>query len=150
MIPESLLLKMTKTVRLPGFSLLVLTIILTSCDPMIGYEYYLNNQSDKELKVLYKEQGDSDTTIIRIVSPKTEILFYENEIWGKNPHDEKADFLWMFDTLSITATDSSRLLINYLERDNWNYTNDISHLVLIKTGTNIYQLEILNDDFEDH
>ena len=52
----------------------------------------------------------------------------------------------MFDTLSITATDSSRLLINYLERDNWNYTNDISHLVLIKTGTNIYQLEILNKD----
>ncbi len=83
-----------------------------------------------------------------IVFPKTEILLYDTENWGKNPHDEKEDFLIMFDTLSVVATDSSKLILDYLKRDNWSYSNDIGHLGIIETGVNIYKLEILNKNFE--
>ena len=54
----------------------------------------------------------------------------------------------MFDTLSITAADSSKLLLDYFKRDNWSYSNDIGHLGFIKVGTNIYDLEVTNEDFE--
>ncbi|MFC0879014.1 hypothetical protein ACE01N_20635, partial [Saccharicrinis sp. FJH2] len=140
--------KKIKTYKLFGFSLLLLTCILTSCDPAIGYEYYLNNASDKELKVYFKGRGFNDSTQTITVLPDTEILIYETEVWGKNPHDEKDDFLIMFDTLSISALDSSKLLLDYLKRDSWSYNSDIGHLGLIETGTNIYNLEISNKDFE--
>ena len=83
-----------------------------------------------------------------MIFPQTKILLYEIEVWGKNPHDEKDDFLLMLDTLNITAIDSSSILLEYLKRESWTYDNDIGHLGLIKTGTNIYSLEINNEDFE--
>ena len=128
------------------FTILV-SISLNSCDPAIGYEYYLNNKSDKKLKIFYTGMGFNDTTKTVFALPRTEILFYDTEIWGKDPHDEQDDFLRIFDTLSITPTDTSKLLIDYLKRINWTYSNDIGHLGFIKTGTNIYKLEITNDDF---
>ena len=91
--------------------------------------------------------GFNDTTTTVFILPRTDILFYETEIWGKNPHDEKDNFLRIFDTLSITPTDTSKLLIDYLQRSNWTYSNDIGHLGFIKTGANIYKIEITNDDF---
>jgi len=135
-----------KTNVLIGFLLLI--TIFISCDPAIGYEYYINNKSEKELKVGYIGKGFNDTTMTIIIFPKTEIQFFETEIWGKNPHDEKDNFLQMIDSLSITPTDSSVFLLNYLKRDSWSYDNDIGHFGLIKTGTNIYKLEISNENFE--
>lgn len=132
-----------------GFPIIILISILASCDPAIGYKYSLNNKSDKELKIYFIAlELINDTTKCVIISPKTEILFFDTEVWGKNPHDEKDDFLKMFDTLSITATDSSKLLVNYLKRDSWTYSNDIGHLGFIETGVNMYKLELTNDDFE--
>ncbi|MCU4166731.1 hypothetical protein [Carboxylicivirga caseinilyticus] len=142
------ILKMSKSISLLGLSFILFITILTSCDPAIGYEYNLDNKSDKELKVYYKGLGFNDTTSSMTVLPRTEIQLYEIEVWGSNPHDEKDNFLLMFDTLSITATDSSKLLSDYLKSENWSYRNDIGHLGFVKTGTNIYNLEISNEDFE--
>ena len=131
-----------------GFLFFIQISLLTSCDPAIGYKYYINNKSDKELKVFYGGKGFDQITDSILISPKTEILFLDTETWGSNPHDEKDNFLIMFDTLSITATDSSKLLVDYLKRDNWTYSNDIGHLGFIEVGYNIYKIEILNEDFE--
>ncbi|NLL28391.1 MAG: hypothetical protein GX259_06315 [Bacteroidales bacterium] len=139
---------MMKSISLLGLSLILLISILTSCDPAISYEYNLNNKSDKELKVYYKGLGFNNKSNSMTVLPKTKIQLFETEIWGSNPHDEKDNFLQMFDTLSITAADSSKLLLDYFKRDNWSYSNDIGHLGFIKVGTNIYDLEVTNEDFE--
>jgi hypothetical protein len=127
----------------------LISTILNSCDPAIGYEYYLSNKSDKKLKIFYTGHGFNDSSKTVFVHPRTELLFYETEIWGSNPHDEQDDFLQIFDTLSITPTDTSKLLKDYLQRINWSYSNDIGHLGFIKTGTNIYKLELTNDNFQD-
>jgi hypothetical protein len=124
-----------------------LLISFSACDPAIGYEYHLNNFSDKDLKITFKAFGDYVRDDSTIVYSNTEKLFYSFDIWGKNPHDEKDDFLWMFDTLQISSTDSTKLLIDYLLRDNWTYSNDIGHLGFVKTGSNFYRLEISNEDF---
>jgi hypothetical protein len=137
-----------KTILSTGTFVILVSILLNSCDPAIGYEYYLNNKSDKKLKIFYTGLGFNDTTKTVFVQPRTKLLFYDTEIWGKNPHDEENDFLRIFDTLSITPTDTSKLLIDYLQRSNWVYSNDIGHIGFIKTGTNIYKLEITNDNFE--
>jgi hypothetical protein len=143
---KTLISRIIRAIGLFGFLFLLMISVFTSCDPAIGYEYYLNNKSGKELRVYYI--GFNNTTKTLIVSPKTDILFFKTEVWGKNPHDEKDDFLNMFDTLSITATDFTKLKLDYLKRDSWSYSNDIGHLGIIKTGTNIYKLEILDEDFE--
>jgi hypothetical protein len=127
--------------------IILISILLQSCDPAIGYEFYLNNKSDKKLEIFYKGGGFNDSTKTVFVLPKTELLFYDTETWGKNPHDEQSDFLRIFDTLSITSTDTSKLLKDYLQRDNWSYSNDIGHIGFIKTGVNKYKLEITNDNF---
>lgn len=136
-----------KTLLTAGLLTILVSISLNSCDPAISYEYYLNNKSDKKLKIFYTGMGFNDTTKTVFALPKTEILFYDTEIWGSNPHDEQDDFLKIFDTLSITPTDTSKLLIDYLQRINWTYSNHIGYLGFIKTGANIYKLEITNDDF---
>jgi hypothetical protein len=132
-----------------GYLFLFLMIYLTACDPAIGYQYYIENNSEKELKVRFAGAGSNDSTETILVIPNSEILFYEVTVWGKNPHDEKEDFLSMLDTLNISATDSSQILLDYLKRESWIYNNDIGHIGLVETGTNIYTLEIMNEDFEE-
>ena len=136
-----------KTLLSSLFCTVFLSILMNSCDPAIGYEYYLNNKSDKKLKIFYTGLGFNDTTKTVFALSRTEILFYETEIWGSNPDDEQDEFLKVFDTLSITPTDTSKLLIDCLQRKNWSYSNDIGHFGFTKVGTNIYRLEITNDDF---
>ena len=135
--------------KVPFWLVISLTgFLISSCDPAIGYDYYLNNKSDKQLKVYYVGNGFNDTTKTLFVLPRTNILFYETEIWGKDPHDEKENFLQIFDTLNISPTDSSHLIKDFLKRENWTYSNEIGHNGFIETGTNIYRLEIVNDDFD--
>jgi len=129
-------------------ALLVFVFAMTGCDPAIGYEYYLNNQSDSILIVRFKGEGFSsrNSDSIKKVIPQTEILIYETEIWGKNPHDEKDNFLRMFDTITITMNNGVPIKKDIQKRENWKYDNDISHIGFIKTGTNIYRLDLTNDD----
>jgi hypothetical protein len=130
--------------------LILIVFVLNGCDPAIVYEYYINNQSDSTLTVKFKGEGfnrtDSDST--KIVRPKTEILIYETEVWGSNPHDEKNDFLIMFDTISIMTNSKILIKKDIYNRDYWEYDNDIVHFGLIKTGTNIYRLNLTNEDLK--
>ena len=84
---------------------LLFAFTMAGCDPATGYEYYLNNQSDSILIVMFKAEEfsrtNSDST--RVVEPKTETLFYDVKAWGKNPHGEKNNFLKMFDTIAVTT-----------------------------------------------
>jgi len=132
-------------------TLLFLGIIsfLTSCDPSIGYEYYLNNNSDKELRVYYLGNPYRDTAKTIMVLPKTNILLFRDGKMDKNPHDEGVDFLKIFDTISFSVVDSSKLIVDYLKRENWTYSNHLNNSIFFKTGTNIYKLEILNEYFEN-
>jgi len=119
-------------------------VLLLSCDPAISYRYIVNNKSDKELKVYYKF-GYFDSLLV--IKPKTEIAFFETEMWGNNPHDEKDQFL-LFDSLSIEASDKSILSLDYLKRDNWTYSCEPSHNGFIETGLNKYEIEISNENFK--
>jgi hypothetical protein len=139
---ETLNLKSNFVLKLTTF--IVSIVLLLSCDPAIGYRYTINNQSDKELKVFYK--FDYHDSLI-IIKPKTDIAFFETGMWGKNPHDEKDDFL-ILDSLRIEASDKSILLLGYLKRQNWTYSCEPSHNGFIETGLNIYKLKINNENFQ--
>ena len=73
-----------KTILSTGIFVILVSFLLNSCDPAIGYEYYLNNRSDNKLKIFYSGPGFNDTTKTVLVQPGTELLFYDTEIWGKN------------------------------------------------------------------
>jgi len=127
--------------------LILLGFLMISCDPAIGYEYYLNNQSDSILIVQFRGNGFNRTTdSTRQVLPKIEIKIFETEIWGKNPHDEKTEFLNVFDTIAIMTNSRISIKKDIHNRENWTYDTDISHNGFIKTGTNIYRLKLTNDD----
>jgi hypothetical protein len=131
--------------RIIGFVFIV--FIIVGCDPAIGYEYYLNNQSDSILLVHFRINGynQSKDSIVKAL-PNTEILFYDAEMWGKNPHDEKNEFLNLFDSIAITKENGTLIKKDIYQRENWTYEKDISHNVFIKTGTNIYRLKLSNED----
>ena len=120
-------------------------ILFLSCDPAIGYKYIVNNKSDKELKVYFK-LGYSDSLLV--IKPKTEIAFFDVEMSGSNPHDEKDAFLHIFDSLRIEASDKSILALDYLKRENWTYSCEPSHMGFIETGLNKYEIEISNENFK--
>lgn len=134
--------------------LLVLAFIFFSCDPAIRYEYYLNNNSDSLLNVKFRLDKDAPFIItnyfpndsILQVSPKTEILIFETLVPGSNPHDEKYDFLQMFDTLVISRNNQTQIKKNILKREFWTYNSILQHLGTIKTGKNIYSLKLANED----
>ena len=118
--------------------------MLCSCDPAIGYQYSLHNNSEKELKLHYKSRNKDSKLII---IPNSEVIFYNTNIPGRNPHDENDQFLHLIDSLYILSTDSSKLTLEYLKRENWTYSNSISHVGFVKTGVNKYKLELQSKDF---
>ena len=127
--------------------LLFIGFVMSSCDPAISYEYYLNNQSDSVLIVQFRDNGFNRTgDSIRQAQPKSEILIYKTEVWGSNPHDEKSEFLHMFDTIAIMTKSSIPIKKDIYQRKYWTYDNDITLFGFIKTGTNFYHLKLVNDD----
>ncbi len=64
---------------------------------------------------------------------------------GSNPHDEKEKF---FNTFRIETTDRIAVEKDISKRESWTYKNDILYLGFIKTGTNIYTLELTNKDIK--
>jgi len=132
-----------------GYILLVLFLYCFSgCDPVVGYEYYLNNQSDSTLTVAYISLGFEEADTLKTILPETEMLISDMEVWGSHPHDEGEDFLRMFDTLIIMKGNQELISMDFYNRENWDYDNDIVYFGIIKTGTNIYSLEISNEDLK--
>ena len=132
--------------------ILIVTVFLligftTSCDPEIGYQYYLNNNSDSILSVHFKTYSIKKDSV-KIIDSKSEVLIFEQSVMGANPRDEGDYFLKMFDTISVLLQSGIPIKTDIHKRENWKYSNDISHFGLIKTGTNIYTLDLTNDNLK--
>lgn len=120
---------------------------LISCDPIISYQFNVENKSDKELVFKYSHEGVDPKDSVTICKAKTNCIIDSITVRGSNPKDEGANFLSVLDTLKLYAKDSSIVTKNIYARKNWKYTNKITHFGIIKTGRNIYTLEINNKDF---
>jgi hypothetical protein len=118
--------------------------LFSSCDPVIGYEYSLNNQSDSILVVKFSCGRIRDS--IYKALPQSESMIVKEEVWGSRPHDEGKEFLSLFDSLEIRTIHGHLIKKDILDRDSWTYGNEIRHFLLIKTGTNQYHLKLLNED----
>jgi hypothetical protein len=86
-----------------------------SCDPGATDVFNVDNQSDWEVLVGYK-QWDVDTVIA--VAPKELRTVYIQNYLGV-AGDEGDSFLSPFDTLYINVNDTMELSVDYLQRRNW-------------------------------
>ena len=146
-IPENVSVHLKKTLMkaLKVFVFILPALILICCDPGIGYEYYVQNNSDKVIKVEYhRYYMDSMITI----PPRSEIIIAEFPTRGSNPHDEGQNFLRNFDQIYYVPDDSFKITKDFMDRKNWKYNRDIRHFGIIKVGTNKYYLEITNNDIQ--
>jgi hypothetical protein len=119
--------------------------MMICCDPAVGYKFYVQNNSDKEIQIGYQRSYmDSLVTI----GPKAEVMIAGFPVKGSNPHDEGQSFLNNFNQIYYALNDSFTITKNIMDRKNWKYDRDIKYFGIIKTGTNNYYLEINNDDIQ--
>ncbi|MDI1256863.1 MAG: hypothetical protein PSV16_12275 [Flavobacterium sp.] len=126
----------------------VISLFLISCDPIISYNYFVNNQSDKSLVFRYRHGYADAKDSLTVCEPHKITLIETVEMRGANPHDEKENFLKSFDKLNIKTIDSGQVLKNIYIRNNWTYSKDIKYFGIVKTGSNNYILKINNDDLK--
>ena len=136
-----------KRLTIAIYSILIATIIIPSCDPGLGYEYFINNQSDSLLSVHFRVYGIQRDSVT-IVDPKTQYLIFETSVIGSHPKDEGEYFLNMFDTMAVLLESGKSIKTDINQRKSWKYTNEIRYFGLIKTGTNIYTLDLTNDNLK--
>jgi hypothetical protein len=134
--------------------LLAITFFITGCDSQIRYQYNLINNSDsiliikfrcirnEELMVLNYFENDS---VVKVL-PKTDIQFFEANVIGSNPYYDRDDFLQVFDTISITLSNQIPINTDIYKRGNWKYDRNTKYIGTVRVGTNIYKLELTNDD----
>lgn len=120
---------------------------LTACDPIISYQFNVENKSDKELVFKYSHEGFYPKDSITICGKQKNCVIDSITIREANPHDEGNDFLSAMKILKVTSRDSSIITKDILDRKNWKYKNEISNFGIIKVGRNIYTLKIENNDF---
>ncbi|HLO60673.1 MAG TPA: hypothetical protein VK179_18125 [Bacteroidales bacterium] len=136
-----------------SLSIVLIAFSILSCDPAIQYEYYVKNDSNREFQIGFSAPGleyermEHDSIVS--IKPNTKSLIVKFDMWGSHPHDEGVDFLNVFDTIYVVNRDSIELLKDITIRQNWVYDNDIAYFGLIKTGTNIYTLNINEQDFNN-
>ena len=130
-------------------SVLILSTLI-SCDPEITYQFNVENKSDKELIFNYKHGYANAKDSFTICPPKTNCIIVSVTAFGSNPKDEGNNFLKILDTLKVKTNDSTQIIKNIYDRKNWNYTNEIYYLGIVKTGTSIYTIELENKDIEYH
>lgn len=123
--------------------------ILTSCDPIISYQFNVENKSDKELVFEYSHEGVNPKDSITVCKARTNCIIDSITIRGAEPHDEGDDFLSAMKMLKVNSKDSSTITKNIHDRNNWKYTNQISHFGIVKVGKNVYTLKIENKDFRN-
>lgn len=131
-------------------TLLALSAILwlTGCDPYGGYQYRVTNNSDSAIYVQYNIHYN-DTIFTETVAPKSKKQLQQfSTVNGLS--DYGSEFLTQyFEKFSITIdTQRTRdLKKDYRLRSNWEYSQEnISHLFLVKTGENVYTLDVGNED----
>ncbi len=127
--------------------LIIFAITLISCDPIISYQFNVENKSDKKLVFKYTHNGVYPKDSVKVCDAKTNSIIDSVTVRGSNPSDEGDNFLSVLDTLKLSTKDSSVITKNIYDRKNWKYTNKISHFGIIEVGKNIYTLKIENKDF---
>ena len=129
------------------FILLILSLfVLTSCDPYGGYQYIVNNGSEKIVFVQYQELYN-DTIFTKKVNPMNSVLIIKFESHN-GLYDYKKDFLnRYFKTFSIYADsiNGSFLKKNFRKREAWDY-NVQKTGCLGRCGENIYTYKINNSE----
>ena len=122
---------------------------LTSCDPIISYQFNVENKSDKKLVFKYSHEGLYPNDSITFCDAQTNCIIDSVTVRGAEPHDEGNDFLSALEMLEVYSKDSSIVTKNIHDRTNWEYKNEISHFGITKVGKNIYTLKIENKDFRN-
>lgn len=129
-------------------AMLFLTFI--SCDPSGRYEYWIDNKSDTEIFVVLSE--NSTDYIEHISSDPNSLILLKRYETINGLHDYRKEFLLrFFDSLAIMTdtTIGSVIKKNYSQRSSWQYDQkNIKHVGLVKSGDNVYILEITNEDLK--
>ncbi|AWA29332.1 hypothetical protein HYN48_04090 [Flavobacterium magnum] len=126
----------------------VISYFLLACDPIISYNYFVDNQSDKSLVFRYKHGYAAARDSLTVCAPHKITLIEIVEMRGANPHDEKKDFLYPFDKLNVKTIDSGQVFKDIRDRNNWTYSNEVRKFGTIKVGANHYTLKIDNQDLK--
>jgi hypothetical protein len=131
--------------RIIGLGFLGLIFAIISCDPYGGYEYWIDNKSDSVIFVVLHETYADEVERITIDQKSMILLKKYETIDGL--HDYRDDFLQYWDSLSVMIDTTSRLVIkkDFSKRDSWTYDQNKTGL---KSGDNIYRLEIKNEDLK--
>ncbi|HNW56188.1 MAG TPA: hypothetical protein PKM69_00335 [Bacteroidales bacterium] len=128
--------------------LTISAIFLASCDPDGGYEYWIDNQSDSSLYVVFRKNNIQKINRIEVRSDK-KIMFAEYETIN-GLFDEQENFInYWCDSLGI-FTDTipkTEIDMNYLKRDSWDYDTRETG-IFGKSGVNIYTLTVTNADLK--
>ncbi|BDX38726.1 hypothetical protein CYCD_20810 [Tenuifilaceae bacterium CYCD] len=119
-----------------------LVLLITSCDPGATDVFNVDNQSDWEVLVGYK-QWDVDTVIA--VAPKELRTVYVQNYLGV-AGDGGDSFLSPFDTLYINVNDTMELGMSCMQRRNWELKVSSKNCWRGDGGIAEYKLIIENDD----
>lgn len=128
--------------------LMISTIFLTACNPDGGYEYWIDNQSDSSLFVIFRKNNIEKVNRIEVGSD--EKIKFEDYETINGLFDEKDNFLnYWCDSLGIFIDTIPKVEISkkYLKRDSWGYDTKETG-IFGKSGVNIYTLTVTNSDLK--
>lgn len=130
-----------------NFLALSLSILLYSCDPIGGNEFWIDNQSDSTLFISIKDKHESESLENQVIETNSlEIIYEYDDLNGL--YDRGNEFLtdWC-DSLCIEVDTARNIVIkkDYLNRENWEYRQHANGITS-EGGNNIYTLTITNAD----
>jgi hypothetical protein len=125
-----------------------ITFGLASCDPISYYEYWIDNQSDSSVFVIYS-YSYNDTINCKELKKGEIFQILEYEIENGVYDAGLEDFFKYCDSLGIFTDTLNRIEIkkDYTDRDEWSYKQDITSSIN-NSGYNIYELKIKNEDLK--
>ena len=102
-----------------NFKILLLLILCNSCVKEGKYIYTINNKSNCDFSVVYKQWAEKDTTIL--IPNNRKIIFYSYGGTGFTPSDKGQGFLNSFDTIFLQTPDTVEMIKDFYKRDNWEF-----------------------------
>lgn len=111
---------------------LFLLLCSVSCDPMLEYQFFVENQSSDNISIQYIA-GTTDTTLT--LAPGTEALLFRDSRVGKQGQDYMGEEMYVFSKINIYKNDSIPIKKDIYKRQHWDYA-EIT-----------YRLKVLDSDF---
>jgi len=129
--------------------ILVLTSLgLTSCDPYGGYEYWVHNQSDSTIYVVYSLVNNDTIKYKKLISNEEFMILKFDTHNGL--YDEGLSSLFTFcDSLALYSDSTKNIHVTKRTtlRENWTYEQDKTSSFM-NAGHNIYRFTIRNVDLK--